>query len=277
LVVVTAGQAAELPVKAKPVEYVKICTLYGAGFYYMPGTDMCIKIGGWTRTEVTDKANGSFSTGPFGANTNSRATNDLTIRARGYITADAREVTPYGVARVYIDVGLNTNTIGLDNSSNTFSSNRAFLQWAGFTAGLSRSFFDFYNAAEQNYRAAYFPQEDSGDAGWWVWAYTAQLGNGVSATVSAEGPRRTQIIDESGLAAPASFAAFSRGAGYGGWNVPDVVGNIRLDQPWGSAQMMAAGHEVNPLYYGPLAINGHPSDTWGWVVGAGAHLNLPFI
>jgi hypothetical protein len=35
------NQAAELPVKAKPVEYVKICTLYGAGFYYMPGTDMC--------------------------------------------------------------------------------------------------------------------------------------------------------------------------------------------------------------------------------------------
>ncbi len=39
LVAVTAGQAADLPVKAKPVEYVKVCSLYGAGFYYMPGTD----------------------------------------------------------------------------------------------------------------------------------------------------------------------------------------------------------------------------------------------
>jgi len=51
LVAVTAGQAADLPVKAKPVEYVKVCSLYGAGFYYMPGTDMCIKIGGWVRAE----------------------------------------------------------------------------------------------------------------------------------------------------------------------------------------------------------------------------------
>ena len=39
LVAVSAGQAADLPVKAKPVEYVKVCNLYGAGFYYMPGTD----------------------------------------------------------------------------------------------------------------------------------------------------------------------------------------------------------------------------------------------
>ena len=52
LVAVTAGQAADLPVKAKPVEYVKICSLYGAGFYYMPGTDLCIKIGGWVRQRI---------------------------------------------------------------------------------------------------------------------------------------------------------------------------------------------------------------------------------
>ena len=45
------AQAADLPVKAKPVEYVKICSLYGVGFYYIPGTDMCIKIGGWVRAE----------------------------------------------------------------------------------------------------------------------------------------------------------------------------------------------------------------------------------
>ena len=40
------AQAADLPVKAKAVEYVRICSLYGAGFFYIPGTDTCIKIGG---------------------------------------------------------------------------------------------------------------------------------------------------------------------------------------------------------------------------------------
>lgn len=36
---------------AKPVEYVKVCSLYGAGYYYVPGTDTCIKLGGWVRQE----------------------------------------------------------------------------------------------------------------------------------------------------------------------------------------------------------------------------------
>jgi hypothetical protein len=39
------AQAADVPVKAKPVQYVKICSLYGDGFYYIPGTDTCLKLG----------------------------------------------------------------------------------------------------------------------------------------------------------------------------------------------------------------------------------------
>src|SRR5580765_3032441 len=46
VVAVAGAQAADLPVKAKPVEYVKICSLYGDGFYYVPGTDMCVRFQG---------------------------------------------------------------------------------------------------------------------------------------------------------------------------------------------------------------------------------------
>ena len=60
LVAMAGAQAADLPVKAKPVQYVKICSLYGAGFYYIPGTDTCIKIGGYVRAEVNFNAGGSF-------------------------------------------------------------------------------------------------------------------------------------------------------------------------------------------------------------------------
>jgi hypothetical protein len=49
LVAATGAQAADLPVKAKAVQYVKICSLYGAGFYYIPGTDTCIKLGGYVQ------------------------------------------------------------------------------------------------------------------------------------------------------------------------------------------------------------------------------------
>jgi hypothetical protein len=59
--------------------------------------------------------------------------------------------------------------------------------------------------------------------------------------------------------------------------VPDIVGNIRVDEAWGSAQIMAAGHQIDPTYYGTFTTSGHPDSTWGWVIGAGAHLNLPFI
>ena len=111
----------------------------------MPGTDMCIKIGGWVRSEVTYGTNGSSTTGVFGTDYNNRTTNNLWTRERGYITADAREQTAYGVARGYIAVGVSSNNTG--DTASSFSSNRAFVQWAGFTAGLSVSFFDFYPAA----------------------------------------------------------------------------------------------------------------------------------
>src|ERR1700752_3855906 len=53
LLAVGGAQAADLPVKAKAVEYVKVCSLYGAGFWYIPGTDTCIKIGGYLRVDTT--------------------------------------------------------------------------------------------------------------------------------------------------------------------------------------------------------------------------------
>ena len=52
IIAVAGAQAADLPVKAKPVEYVKVCSLYGAGYYYMPGTDICLKLGGFVRYQL---------------------------------------------------------------------------------------------------------------------------------------------------------------------------------------------------------------------------------
>jgi hypothetical protein len=286
LVAVTAGQAAELPVKAKPVQYVKICSLYGAGFYYMPGTDMCIKIGGWVRAEATWGINGNSTTGIFNNDVNNRNTNNLWTRERGYITADAREQTAYGVARGYIAVGISSQNSGTEANSATFSANRAFVQWAGFTAGQTVSFYDFYPAAAMLYRAAQIFSEDTGDGGWWVWAYTAQFGGGFSATLSAEERRMSQIIAQSTTdtlgVGVLPGGAFAGGTGYGGWNSPDIVANLRVDQAWGSAQVMGALHQVNPEYYASTSVttvaNGGPSSTsWGFVVGAGLKVNAPMI
>jgi hypothetical protein len=302
LVAVSAGQAADLPVKAKPVEYVKICTLYGAGFYYMPGTDICLKIGGYVRAETTYHSNGNFAAGPTGNEIFNRTSNEWVMRARAYITADAREQTAWGTARAYVAVGVATSDTGATITPSILGFNRAFVQWAGITAGVTQSFYDFYSGAATGYRA-YLPNEDTGDAGWWVWAYTAQLGNGLSASISAEERRTSQIINVTsgtligltvnttafttglatlfGAAAPNSNGTITgqvtNTAGYGGIQSPDIVGNIRLDQTWGSAQIMAAAHEVNANYYDTAPATGHPGDQWGYVVGAGLRYNFPFI
>ena len=202
LVAVSAGQAADLPVKAKPVEYVKICTLYGAGFYYMPGTDICLKIGGYVRAETTYHSNGNFAAGPTSGEVFNRTSNEFVMRARAYITADAREQTAWGTARAYVAVGVATSDTGATVTPSILGFNRAFIQWAGITAGITQSFYDFYSSAAVGYRA-YFPSSDTGDAGWWVSAYTAQLGNGLSASISAEERRSSQIIGVTGASTTA--------------------------------------------------------------------------
>src|SRR5262249_43572682 len=194
LVAVAGAQAADLPVKAKPVQYVKICSLYGVGFYYIPGTDMCLKIGGYVRFESAYHVNGT-STTVATADVNNRFTNDLWWRIRGYITADARNQTEYGTVRSYIAVGLSTNTLGFDGASNQFDANRAFIQWAGFPFGRAQSFFDFFSYAAVAY-LGFTSGSDTGDGGKEVLGYTAQLGNGWSASLSAETRRMTQIIGQ---------------------------------------------------------------------------------
>jgi hypothetical protein len=342
LVAVTTGQAADLPVKAKPVEYVKVCNLYGAGFYYMPGSDICLKIGGYVRAETTYHSNGNFTQGPTSGFLTNATTNEFVMRARAYITADAREQTAYGTARAYVAVGVATADTGSPLTPSILGFNRAFIQWAGLTVGITQSFYDFYSGAATGYRA-YNPTSDTGDSGWWVWAYTAQLGNGFSASISAEQRRSSQIINVTSgsvagiptlgtfvstgigaggvtdltavtnLGSPGLFGATAPNSngtingivnptnGYGGIQVPDIVGNLRYDQTWGSAQVMGAAHMVNANYYdttpatgafpaggcttaaciaGPgstLATTDRPSTQWGFVLGAGLRLNFPVI
>jgi hypothetical protein len=237
--------------------------------------------------------------GPFNGNVNSRGTSNSTFRARGYITADARNQSEYGTVRGYIAVGISTSDVGLNTAANQFSANRAFIQWAGFTMGLSQSFFDYYSVPATSYWGA-FPASDTGDPGWLVFGYTAQLGNGLSATLSTEERRVTQMINSSitnpgvagsgtgGTLTPGAYVATLVGTGsggglfpgdgaYGGLQVGDFVGNLRVDQAWGGAQVMGALHQVNASYYGSTPGTGHPGDAWGWAAGVGFKINTPMI
>jgi hypothetical protein len=142
-----------------------------------------------------------------------------------------------------------------------------------------------------------YPGTDTGDPGWMVWGYTAQLGGGLSATISAEERRMTQILRQESIGTtggsivpggfPSSQANLTNAAGavfpgngaYGGFQMPDIVANLRINQAWGSAQVMGAVHQVNTNYYinGTTQANGHPSDKYGYALGAGLKVFVPMI
>src|SRR4051812_43212437 len=95
LIAVSGAQAADMPVKAKPVLYVKICSLYGDGYYYIPGTDTCIKMGGYLRVQGDyNMGQGGVAIGNGAAPEAGQArytrdlTNDFNYRVRGAISWD---------------------------------------------------------------------------------------------------------------------------------------------------------------------------------------------
>jgi len=107
--------------------------------------------------------------------------------------------------------------------------------------------------------------------------YTAQFGNGISATISFED--NGQVTNGRGhLVANMSMPEFALGAmafDNKGQQAPDVVGNLRIEQAWGYAQVSAALHDASGGYYGAAnsTLNGHPSDKYGFAVTGGFTLN----
>jgi hypothetical protein len=293
LVAVAGAQAADMPVKAKAVEYVKVCSLYGEGFFYVPGTDTCLKLGGYLRVQVeTGAGNGGIVTGSAQMGPQGRFTRDLTndinYRVRAALSWDVRTQTEYGTLRTYIRAGWAVQTppdTGAGTAPATFW-DRAFLQFAGFTVGRAQSFFDIYTYGGAQTFLNVRTSGDTGASGQNLWAYTAQFGNGFSGTLSLEDPatRKMAVVDLSAAAAfPANAAAvadnaFTVNAGGAGFRVPDVIANLRVDQAWGYASVTAALHDVSGAYYGANNVNnGHPADKYGWAVAVGALLNMDWI
>ena len=284
LVAVAGAQAADLPVKAKAVEYVKVCSLYGAGFYYIPGTDTCIKIGGFVRTEWGHNTAGSLATYVTGAATSGtgnydRDTDTHTSRTRVALSADTRTQTEYGTLRSYLRGGWQwTTSDAITSNNNVTYFDRGFIQFAGFTFGKTESFFDFYPTPVYSYQTG-FLEGSSGGVGINVLAYTAQFGNGLSATISLEDHAyRQRAVFAYAAATPLTSMSHQGTNVTGGSEMYDIVGNLRVDQAWGSAQIMGALHQVRANYYTGAAglASGHPDDDWGWAAGAGLTLKMPW-
>jgi len=105
LAVVGGAQAADLSV-AEPVEYVKVCDAFGAGYWYIPGTDTCLKIGGYVQFDVTFHTAAAVAFG-YPTSVHSAGWEFITEAA---VTVTAKSMTEYGPLTGYVEFrGLSSN------------------------------------------------------------------------------------------------------------------------------------------------------------------------
>lgn len=295
------AQAADLPVKAKAVEYVKICSLYGAGFYYIPGSDTCLKLSGYLRVDGALATSVDYDAANNGvAGARNRLSNYYTTKSRLGLYVDTRTASEYGMVRTFF-YGAFSYTDGVYTGAGTTASNGsttgpsggislsvfdAFVQFAGFTIGRALSQF---STPWAQYPANNF--ELAGGSGWDrvnQISYTADFGQGITASVSAQDQvthDMTNIWNVSG-ATVAGLATGSYGANdFGGTRAPDLIAMVRVDQAWGLFQASVAAHDNHAAYYGASELAGHPNDKWGWAgqlalsinnipTGAGDSINI---
>ena len=272
----TGAQAADLPT-VEPVEYVRICDAFGTGFFYIPGTDTCLKLSGYVRAEqhYVEGADANDLTRRYfgGGDGQDHQINNWSTRVRGHVEWDARTQTDFGLIRAFIAIeGTRgpASVTGAFNGDGSYGSGvtlaSAFLQvsndWGTYTAGKFGSFFDFFGAHLYGTRIGL--EDGTTDPNLFAWTFAG--GNGFSFSISSEDPnstgRRHDGDDD-----------------YEGLQLPDLVGNIRVDQGWGSAQIMGAVRQIHDKqgtkFSKGFDDSGSDDDTVGFAFGAGLKLGIP--
>jgi hypothetical protein len=292
LVAVAGAQAADLPVKAKPVEYVKICTLYGDGFYYIPGTDTCLKLGGYVRADYGYNVRGARTmnySGVLGAH--DRTTSDFSTRHRANVQIDTRTQTAYGTLRTFESIHVSNENEGTVDVQVA----RAFIQWAGFTFGRTASFTDPPGSmGDSGFRSIFQTQNqsDSGANGTNQIAYTWELGNGSTLSIGADERRVGSVTN---LSQTAVGVGSDPGSSRHGNQHPNPWVSFKVNQAWGQFGTAFIGNKNNATYYGATpGITGYapsgacvaqpqttfctyPDDKWGWAWLTGIEIKLPWI
>lgn len=284
----------------------KPCPLYGNpdyAFHYIPGTDICVRMGGYIRAEAGINAypggipiiGGNLLTN--NAPLQSQPQDAFDVRVR--YSVDLRTPTSYGPVRTF--VGANINVVdglaiaGPENSTAAWGGvDQAFVQFAGATVGAHDSYFA---PNRHSYGFGY----QFGDFGWErgipVAAYTAKLGKSFSATVSLEdgNARRNAIWDPrvSGLEVGEMPGPFGWGrnypgscgdlyttatsttdrcgiGAYGDAELPDIILHAAYDYLDGKVTFSGALHQITVAAFGDAPA---PGDTWGGAVDVGVKLH----
>ena len=275
MLAVSGAQAADLPPAPHPVDYVRICDAFGSGFFYIPGTDSCLRLRGRLRTEVRYRYENTNTIRDFnGAATNptvtgagwgTRQNSPFFFRARGYWGWDHRTNTDVGLVRAFFRGYIDRDT----RDSNTVSLNLdfAFIQIGGLTVGYADLIIEPVYLTYTTIHAFGMSGLDDESV---LAQYEYSFGNGFS--VGA-------VIWDPSIG---SFGSASRsnllGAGaltseYGGVRIPNLGGAITYDGSFGTFRLAGLIQDIRPNNARTNVI-GHDHDI-GWGIGFSGDIGVP--
>ena len=257
LAAVSGARAADAVVIAEPepVEYVRVCDAYGAGFFYIPGTETCLRISGYVWYQV---AAGNYRTnsGPgVGGDTtgyyDSRTADGWMKSTRARVNIDARQETEWGSLRSRIRL---QSTWGFQGDGPT-TVDQAYIELGGLMMGYSESFWaDSKNGGPSNYGSHSWGGMYYGYQQRHLIGYRFDGGNGFFGAISLEDDTLS-------------------GRGY----MPDVVAKIGISQGWGAVWVKVAYDEsfdgTVPTLSGLAPFAG--TNSGGFGAQLGAQINIP--
>lgn len=291
-VVVTVAANPAAAEDRKPVQYVKICTLYGDGFYYIPGSDTCIKLGGYVRADygwnVAEPPHTPQYFGSGGAQ--DRTVSQYSTRHRANIQLDTRTQTAYGDLRSFTSVYYQS-----EGGTQVVILPRAFIQWAGFTFGRVKSSSDSAVLGDGGpiNSLQHIPNlSDTTEYGNNEISYTWELGNGATFHLGGGERRVRPVANLSNVVWDPGSNPISSIAGQ---QFPNPFVAFKVSQAWGRFDVSVTGNPIHATYYTaapgvPGYVPGaacaarpgttscdHPSDVWGWAAQTGVIINIPWI
>ncbi|MER8379706.1 MULTISPECIES: porin [unclassified Mesorhizobium] len=268
LIAVSGARAADAVVVAEPepAEYVKICDVYGAGYFYIPGTETCLRIGGYVRYDIGIGDVGSFDGAKTTDQMDGGSQDTYYKHARFTLKTWTGQETELGTLKTYTETRFNWGNHNdyLDDNFNggtSVSLNFAWVQLGGLRVGKDESAFDTFIGYAGNVIQDTLVPYGGFDTN--VVQYYFDAGNGFSAVASLETGSGSADAD------PGIFQDSNSGNDSIDSYVPYVVGGIKYTQGWGSITGVAAYDSTWEEWAGKVRVDVTPIQNLTLFVMAG--------
>jgi len=136
LIAVSGAHAADVVVaEPEPVEYVRVCDAYGEGYFYIPGTETCMRISGYVRADIKGGDNvGARKRGDIDRDT-------YAWRTRATLRFHTASETELGTLRTFVELRSQWDN---GHDSNGGQLRFAFIELGGIRVGLDESIFNHW-------------------------------------------------------------------------------------------------------------------------------------